>query len=432
MLHELRLGSGVVYQGHLGKVEEFVGHDRAMIRLDGGNGVTEALRSELIPLASVDKTLGTTTLAKIDDALWDKAVERSEAVREILAMREGRTSAVRKKAKELGIGERQLWRLIAEFGRHQMVNAMVKRVGGRLDGTTVLDPEVERIIANRFESDYLQRERPNKRSTHELVAADCRKVGLKPPAETTVRKRIDALMGRDAMLRREGSKKTKFTMDPMPGHVDVSEPLERVEIDHTPLDVFAKSDDPLCRFVGRPWLTVAIDVYTRCVLGIHIGFEPPSTLSVALCLTHAVLPKVPASEFGVPLDWIMHGLPKEIVVDNGKDFQSKAFMRGCAECGIKLSYRPVGSPHYGGTIERLIGTMVGQCHLLPGTTKNSVKAKGDYDAQKHATLTLSEVRRWFVEQLLGRYHYREHRMLRIPPQVAWERAFACEEGKDAA
>src|SRR3546814_7429903 len=112
----------------------------------------------------------------------------------------------------------------------------------------------------------------------------------------------------------------------------------------------------------------------------------------------------------------MHGKPKEIVVDNGKDFQSLAFQRGCAEHGINLSYRPVGSPHYGGMIERLIGTMVGQCHLLPGTTKNSVKAKGEYDAQKHAALTLSEVRRWFVEQLLGRYHLREHRMLRIPPQ----------------
>src|SRR3546814_4220263 len=66
--------------------------------------------------------------------------------------------------------------------------------------------------------------------------------------------------------------------------------------------------------------------------------------------------------------------------------------------------------------------MVGQCHLLPGTTKNSVKAKGEYDAQKHAALTLSEVRRWFVEQLLGRYHLREHRMLRIPPQVPCQNA----------
>src|SRR3546814_17382794 len=92
---------------------------------------------------------------------------------------------------------------------------------------------------------------------------------------------------------------------------------------------------------------MAIDVCTRCVLGIYIGFEPPSILSVALCLTHAVLLKNPAEEVGVPLDWSMHGKPKEIVVDNGKDFQSLAFQRGCAAHGINLHYRPVGSPHYG-------------------------------------------------------------------------------------
>ena len=117
------------------------------------------------------------------------------------------------------------------------------------------------------------------------------------------------------------------------------------------------------------------------------------------------------------------------MVDNGKDFVSAAFRRGCSEHGIILSYRPAGSPHYGGSIERLIGTMVGQCHLLPGTTKNSVKAKGEYDSTKHAALTLRQARTWFVEQLLGRYHVKEHRMLRIPPIEAWKRAL---EGGDAS
>ncbi|MCA0325121.1 MAG: DDE-type integrase/transposase/recombinase [Proteobacteria bacterium] len=432
MLLELRPGCGVVYEGLVGKVEEFVGHDSAVVRLDVDNSIIEVLRSALIPLAPASKALEKTSLAKIDDAIWERANARANAVREVVAMAVGRTEAARKFAHQLNISERQFWRLAADFERHGLVKAMIARVGGRPAGTTVLDPEVEKIIAFRFENDYLQKERPTKRAIYELVAADCRVAGLNPPAEATVRRRIDALMGREATLRREGSKKTKFIFDAMPGHVEAEAPLDRVEIDHTPLDVFARSDDPACKFIGRPWLTVAIDVCTRCVLGIHIGFEPPSSLSVALCLTHAALPKLPASEFGVPLDWPMHGLPKEIVVDNGKDFQSIAFVRGCDHYRIKLSYRPVGSPHYGGTIERLIGTMVGQCHLLPGTTKNSVKAKGDYDSQKHATLTLSEVRRWFVEQLLGRYHLRPHRMLRIPPLVAWQQAMNAEAVCDAA
>src|SRR3546814_19853933 len=104
--------------------------------------------------------------------------------------------------------------------------------------------------------------------------------------------------------------------------------------DLTPLDVFARSDEPLCDYVGRPWLTMAIDVCTRCVLGIYIGFEPPSILSVALCLTHAVLLKNPAEEVGVPLDWSMQGQTKEIVVDTGKDFHSLSFQPRCAAHGI--------------------------------------------------------------------------------------------------
>ena len=47
-------------------------------------------------------------------------------------------------------------------------------------------------------------------------------------------------------------------------------------------------------------------------------------------------------------------------------------------------------------------------------------------------MTLSQVRRWFVEQLLGRYHTREHRMLRVPPLVAWQQAANHEEGNDNA
>src|SRR3546814_17881268 len=89
-------------------------------------------------------------------------------------------------------------------------------------------------------------------------------------------------MGRDARRRREGAKKAKYHYEPMPGHVEAANPLDRVEIDHTPLDVFARSDEPLCDYVGRHWLTVESDVYPRCVLGLYIGYEPPSILWVAL------------------------------------------------------------------------------------------------------------------------------------------------------
>jgi putative transposase len=74
------------------------------------------------------------------------------------------------------------------------------------------------------------------------------------------------------------------------GSAETQRPLERVEIDHTLVDthiVDAKDGGPL----GRPWLTIAIDVFTRVVLGFYLALEPPSRLSLALCLRHAILPK---------------------------------------------------------------------------------------------------------------------------------------------
>jgi transposase InsO family protein len=43
--------------------------------------------------------------------------------------------------------------------------------------------------------------------------------------------------------------------------------------------------------VGRPWITLAIDVVTRMVTGFHLAIEPPSRTSTGLCLLHAVYDK---------------------------------------------------------------------------------------------------------------------------------------------
>lgn len=45
-------------------------------------------------------------------------------------------------------------------------------------------------------------------------------------------------------------------------------------------------------------------------------------------------------------------------------FRSEALRRGCEQYGIAIDYRPVRTPHYGGHIERLIGTMMGKVHRI--------------------------------------------------------------------
>jgi putative transposase len=95
--------------------------------------------------------------------------------------------------------------------------------------------------------------------------------------------------------------------------------------------------------------------------------------------------------------------------------------RGCEQYGIAIDYRPVRTPHYGGHIERLIGTMMGKVHLLPGTTFSDVKAKGDFDSEKTAAMTLPKLERWLGHAIAGVYHRDLHRALAATPLAAWER-----------
>jgi putative transposase len=56
-----------------------------------------------------------------------------------------------------------------------------------------------------------------------------------------------------------------------------------VQIDHTVIDLIVV-DERDRQPIGRPYLTLAIDVFTRCVVGMVVTLEAPSAVSVGLCL----------------------------------------------------------------------------------------------------------------------------------------------------
>ncbi len=121
------------------------------------------------------------------------------------------------------------------------------------------------------------------------------------------------------------------------------------------------------------------------------------------------------AERGIDALWPARGIPERLHLDNAKEFRSEALKRGCDQYGIAIDYRPVRTPHYGGHIERLIGTMMGKVHLLPGTTFSDVRAKGDLNPDKTAAMTLDEVERWLGHAIAGVYHCDLHRGIATTP-----------------
>jgi len=109
-----------------------------------------------------------------------------------------------------------------------------------------------------------------------------------------------------------------------------------------------------------------------------------------------------------------------IHVDNGAEFRSSNFRQSCLAHGINLEFRPVKQPRYGGHIERMLGTLLGEIHGLPGTTFSSIKAREGYDSEKNAVMTKSEFETWLVTLICKVYHQRLHSVIGMTPAKKWE------------
>ena len=93
------------------------------------------------------------------------------------------------------------------------------------------------------------------------------------------------------------------------------------QCDHTKVDVLVVGQTG--EIIGRPWLTTVIDSYSRCVMGINLGFEAPSAAVVCLALRHAILPKQYSSGYELKESWGTYGLPQYLYTDGGVDLRSR-------------------------------------------------------------------------------------------------------------
>jgi putative transposase len=140
------------------------------------------------------------------------------------------------------------------------------------------------------------------------VRRRCRQAGLESPSRSTVERRVAQRAPSEVLARREGRKAARDRFMPATGSVEAPWPLSLVQIDHTLVDVIVV--DTVTRLpVQRPWLTLAIDVHSRCVSGFHLSLDPPSATSVALCVAQACLPKDAwLAARGIEGEWPVCGL----------------------------------------------------------------------------------------------------------------------------
>lgn len=360
----------------------------------------------------------------IPEKKWEEARKRTQALMPLVMMGRVSGNKMRSLSKALGKSPRQLQRQLRKLREKPLVSALVHGRPGAQPGSTRLSGTKEKIIAHCFERHFLKREEPTIPYVKERIDRLCRRKNIPCPSRSTVERRARALEKREVIARRRGRRAAEQLLEPRVGSLQTEKRLQIVQIDHTKVDVIIVSNDKYRLPLQRPYLTLAIDVHTRCFVGYYLSMDPPSATSVAACVAHTILPKNAwLASLNLEVDWPMHGVPKTIHVDNAKEFRGTALARGCDQFTIEIFHRPVGAKHWGGHVERGIGTLMSRIHTIPGTTFSNVQEKGDdYDSEAKACMTLPELEEWLIYEICMHYHVTVHRGLNMTPAQAWLQA----------
>lgn len=248
---------------------------------------------------------------------------------------------------------------------------------------------------------------------------------LKPPSKATIYRWLDKLYHQIVSNARNGKATTDRELRSVMAGLKVSNILERIELDHTPLDVIV-----ICKLtrliLGRPWITLAIDRYSRMIVGFYISFHAPSQASVLYVMRMMIMPKddILTRFPGVIGPWPARGLPETIATDNGMELHGNTVEAVSLEMGISLLFCGVAHPEMKGCIERTIGTLNRDLiHTLPGTTFSNPLERGNYDSTKEAAIDLEVLTHLVVKWIVDDYHKSPHRGLkgRTPLEV-WQEA----------
>lgn len=295
--------------------------------------------------------------------------------------------------------------------------------------SNVITGELEDILQKTIDDLYLQLEGKNISQVinEYLQRVDDTNFGrlpnqkLEKPCGMTIRRYIAKLDPYEVDVHRLGKHSAKKKHRVASEVLVVDHILDRWEIDHTLMDVLLV-DEETGLVIGRPYITVVLDKFSRMIMGYLIHLAAPNTETVLRVIERAIRPKAKFLERfpNVKNEWRAHGLPARVVPDNAAEFHADDLIQGFDELGIEIMYPRSRGPEMKGSVERFFRTLnTDLLHSLPGTTFSNIQHKGDYKPEKHACFTLAELEASVVKWIVDVYHQTPHRGLseRTPAQV---------------
>jgi len=261
-----------------------------------------------------------------------------------------------------------------------------------------LHPSMEKLVVRVLREVYFTSERHTmahaldriRVAAKELVAKKLLAAEEATVSRATLARRVQETDLYQRIAAREGMARARMVCRTTFGGSGASYPMERVEVDHTPLNwvvMCERTGLPL----GRPMLTVMIDAYSSYVLGFYVSFYGPGLTSISGVIRNAVMPKDSLVK-GLNLEnpWLASGLGDELVLDNGLEFHAKSFKSMSWDLGCNLMYCRVRTPWLKPHVERFFGTL-NTLTLMRGRIHKRVANVMNIDPAKDAAISFSDL-----------------------------------------
>ena len=215
------------------------------------------------------------------------------------------------------------------------------------------------------------------------------------------------------------------------GRLRAVRPGEYVILDTQDLDVFAM-EPVTCRWV-RAQLTVAQDLFTRCITGLRVTPVSTKAVDVAGVLYQTVAARPAPQDWPAEACWAYHGVPQHLVfteagrlpgipvcppetlvIDHGKAFLSAHVISVCTRLGISIQPAQPKKPTDKPTCERFFKTLrEGLIQYLPAYKGPDIYSRGE-DLEDAAFLFIHELEDVIREWVAVVYHRGKQDGLAVP------------------
>jgi putative transposase len=311
------------------------------------------------------------------------------------------------------------YRLYSLFIKERNITSLLPKTKKRGQKKKVYSEDIEDLIQENLNNVYLNKQRYSAQHCYDILEADYNtlfgSLPLKKRPEFISRsgyyRRVNDLDQYTVTEMREGKTKANKLFRCKGITEELSRALERVEVDGNYLDLHIV-DPSTGEILGRPRLTVFIDVITRCILSFELSINGFSAASLLRAFKAALTTK----------NDMPGGRIEKLYIDNGSDYISESFQNACSSLKIQVHHLAPRTPNAKSHVERFFRTLnENLIHRLKGTTFSNPQQKGeDYNSEELARLTLEEVREQIEGYIHNRYHITPHRITKRAPIELWD------------